>query len=141
MACSRLRFFTFWFGPLPEEIGWRGFAQERISGKVGLHAGSVLLGCVWALWHLPLFFVPGTFQYELGIGHARFWVFMLSMVPLSVIMGWAWIHTRRSTLGAALIHFSGNFASVLVVKSFEAALIELLLLSMVAVVVVVVSRR
>jgi len=136
-----LALFTFWFGPLPEEIGWRGFVQERISGKLGIHAGSILLGCIWALWHLPLFFVPGTFQHELGLGHARFWVFMLSMLPLSVIMGWAWIHTRRSTLGAALIHCSGNLASVLVVKSFEAALIELLLLSMAAGVVMVARRR
>jgi membrane protease YdiL (CAAX protease family) len=136
-----LLFFTFWFGPLPEEVGWRGFVQERITGKAGIHVGSALLGCAWALWHLPLFFIPGTFQHELGIGHARFWVFMLSMVPLSVIMGWVWLHTRRSTLGAALVHFSGNFASVVVVKTFEAALVELLLLTATALFVISGSRR
>jgi len=43
-----------------EEVGWRGFALPRLTEKMGLPSASLLLGVVWAIWHLPLFFVSGA---------------------------------------------------------------------------------
>ncbi len=101
-------FFTFWFGPLPEEIGWRGFALDRMQCRMSALTSSLLLGTIWALWHLPLFCIPGTFQYDVGLGTTRFWLFLVYHPPLSVIMTWLYNNTRRSTLSAVLFHFSGN---------------------------------
>ena len=43
-----------------EEIGWRGYALPRLAARFGFARGSILLGLIWACWHLPLFFIPGT---------------------------------------------------------------------------------
>lgn len=67
-----LVFFTFWFGPLPEELGWRGFALDRLQRRTTALRASLILGTLWALWHLPLFYMPGTYQAGLGAGTARF---------------------------------------------------------------------
>ncbi|PGM72093.1 CPBP family intramembrane metalloprotease domain-containing protein, partial [Bacillus cereus] len=47
---------TFFLGgPLPEEIGWRGFALPRLQSKFGPLKATLLLAVLWAFWHLPHF--------------------------------------------------------------------------------------
>ncbi|MFG3340120.1 CPBP family intramembrane glutamic endopeptidase [Glycomyces sp. NPDC048151] len=46
-------------GPLGEEPGWRNFATPRLQERFGPVAGSLVLGVVWGLWHMPLFLVEG----------------------------------------------------------------------------------
>src|ERR671933_1437818 len=45
-------------GPLFEEPGWRGFALPRLQPLHGPLVGTLILGLLWALWHLPEFLVP-----------------------------------------------------------------------------------
>src|SRR4029078_11284240 len=52
-------FFFLWFvlpiaAPLGEEPGWRGTAQPPLLNGRSVVAGSLILGLVWAMWHLPL---------------------------------------------------------------------------------------
>jgi len=54
-------------GPLNEEFGWRGYALDRLMAKFGFLKGSLMLGFVWAIWHLPRYFTPGQAQYALMI--------------------------------------------------------------------------
>jgi membrane protease YdiL (CAAX protease family) len=112
--------FTLVFGPLPEEIGWRGYALDRLQARFGALTSSLLLGGAWALWHLPLFFVDGTYQSSLGIGSLSFWLFMAGMVPQTVLMTWVYNNTRRSTLSAVLFHFAVNAVGELVALSARA---------------------
>lgn len=95
-------------GPFPEELGWRGYALDRLQARRNALASSLILGAVWALWHLPLFFFPGMIHCAQGFGSPWFWQFMGSVVPMSVIVAWIFNNTRRSTLAAILFHFACN---------------------------------
>ena len=100
--------FTFFFGPFPEEAGWRGYALDRLQKNHTALSASLVLGVVWALWHLPLLFIEGTYQSSLGIGSLLFWRYMLSIVAEAVFITWVYNHTQRSTLAAVLFHFVTN---------------------------------
>lgn len=105
--------FIFFFGPLPEELGWRGYALDGLQARRSALGAGLLLGLVWALWHLPLFFIEGTYQAGLGFGTTSFWMFMVGAVASSVLYTWIYNNTRRSTLSAILIHFMENYVGEL----------------------------
>jgi uncharacterized protein len=70
-------------GPLGEEFGWRGFALPFLLGRRPPLAAALILGLVWAFWHLPTFLIPTLHQSQLS-----FPVFVLNSMALSVIMTW-----------------------------------------------------
>jgi membrane protease YdiL (CAAX protease family) len=43
-------------GALGEEIGWRGYALDKLIASHGILVGTLILGLIWSFWHLPLFF-------------------------------------------------------------------------------------
>lgn len=97
---------VFFIGPFPEEFGWRGYALDRLQERWGALRSSLVLGTIWGAWHLPLFFMQGTYQYEQGAWSLWFWTFMVGIVPLTVVFTWVFNNTRRSTLAVVLLHFT-----------------------------------
>jgi membrane protease YdiL (CAAX protease family) len=86
-----------------EEFGWRGYAQEPLQQKFGVFGGSVLLGFVWGVWHLPLWFMPGD-----GHGDYSFLAFLLYIVSLAVIMGWLYNASGKKLVITWITHAMGN---------------------------------
>jgi membrane protease YdiL (CAAX protease family) len=129
--------FTVFFGPLPEELGWRGYALDRLQEKHSALASSLLLGTVWTLWHLPLFLIEGTYQNGLGLGSPAFWLYAGIMIPQSILMTWIYNHTQRSTLSAVLFHFVINFVGELFALSARADLYQAAVWAIAAIGVVV----
>lgn len=128
--------FVLLFGPLPEEMGWRGVGLDRLQRRFQPLTASLVLGLTWAGWHLPLFFMAGTFQHRLGFAGPRFWIFMGALIPLSVLITWVYNHARRSILAAVLVHFTGNLCGALLDKSDRVAALELVGLVLAAAVVI-----
>ena len=90
-------------GPLSEEPGWRGYALPRLLKSQNPLSASVALGLIWAVWHGPLFFMPGVHQF-----HMSFPLFAVNVVALSILFTWVFIHTRGSVFIAILMHLLFN---------------------------------
>lgn len=92
-----------------EEIGWRGYALPRLATHLGLGGASVLLGVIWALWHLPLFMMQAT-----DSTGQSFPIYLLHVTALSVAMAWLYWKTQGSLLLVMLMHASVNNTSGIV---------------------------
>jgi membrane protease YdiL (CAAX protease family) len=89
-------------GGLDEEIGWRGYALDRILRKYNALVSSLVLAAVWILWHLPVFFLTETNQSLIP-----FWLWALPVIPLTIMENWIYINTR-SIFAVAVFHTVGN---------------------------------
>lgn len=106
--------FMLLFGPLPEEMAWRGYGLDKLQERHNALVSSLILGVVWTVWHLPLFWMNGSYQHSLGVGTTRFWLYMVDKIPITILMTWIFNNTQRSTLSAVLFHFMINFIGELV---------------------------
>lgn len=86
-----------------EEIGWRGYALPRLSSRFGLAAASVILGIIWATWHLPLFFVATADTFG-----QSFPLYLLQVTALSIAAAWLYWSTKGSLLLVMLLHAAIN---------------------------------
>ena len=113
-------YVLFLGGALGEEPGWRGFALPRLQSLHGPLVGTLILGPLWALWHLPLFFTPWN---ELTAFNVV--VFVLATTCLAIMYTWVFNNTKGSVLMAILIHASFN-ASVtgILAPLFPAPILE-----------------
>ena len=101
-------------GPLSEELGWRGYAQDRLQTVFSPASAGIVLGVLWALWHLPLFYMPGTAQHELSL---PFLPFLLTLVGLSVVFAWLHHQTGGSIWTAIFFHWVYTYASQVISSS------------------------
>ena len=88
-----------------EEIGWRGFALPRLQARLGGLGASVVLGVLWAAWHLANTTIPGLERYW-----DAFPAFALFVVAQTVLFTWIANRTHGSVLLAWLFHAAINVA-------------------------------
>lgn len=88
---------------LGEEMGWRGYALPALLAQWPPVAGSLVLGLLWGLWHLPNFLMPGFPHHELPFG-----AFLALTTAYSFVFTWFFLRTRGSLLVAVLLHAGLN---------------------------------
>lgn len=98
-----------------EEFGWRGFALPRLQARYGALAASVVVGVVWAVWHLPLFLFDAARN-----ASGSFAVYALLVVAFSVVLTWCYNETGGSVLLAMLFHGALNASGNLVPAPVDA---------------------
>ncbi len=103
LAVANVFLIFFIGGPLGEELGWRGYALPVLQTRWGWRVAGVLLGLVWAVWHLPLFYSAGTVQSHLPMA-----LYALSAVATSVLFAWLFNRSRGSVVPVLVLHTAVN---------------------------------
>ncbi len=88
---------------LAEEPGWRGFALPRLQARYGALVGSIVLGVLWSLWHIPLILTPSGVTWT-----GSFALFAVGVIALAILHTWVYNNTRGSLLSVMLFHASIN---------------------------------
>ena len=97
-------FFMFFLGgSFQEEFGWRGFALPRLLALQTPFTASLILGVIWGLWHLPLFYIAGLSQSYMSFG-----LFLPLTLVFSIFFTWVYIKTDYNVFSALLLHAALN---------------------------------
>ncbi len=107
-------------GSLGEEIGWRGFLLPELLKRNNPLRASLVLGVIWALWHLPIDFYGGSVLEA----PAAILIRMIFSLALAILFTWFYLRSRGNLLVALLLHTSINFLPDLGVPQYEAAMIR-----------------
>ncbi len=118
---TNLMLVTFW-----EEPGWRGFALPRLERMYGPLKGTLLLGLLWALWHLPAYFVTGW----LGpFSPGTMIVNILASIIFTILFTWVFNNAAESILMTMLLHASSNATTAYIRALFPRLAISTVLLT------------
>ena len=94
-----------------EEFGWRGFLLPRLQTRHNALVSGLIVGVAWATWHVPMFFIKGTSQYEQGLQGGllpAILAYSAFVIAQSVQFTWLFNNTRGSVLLAAVFHGASN---------------------------------
>lgn len=90
-------------GGMSEEFGWRGYVLPRFQAKWNALISSVVLGAIWASWHIPLWFIPEDEHSDTFFGTR-----LVAWLAISIMMTWIFNNTNGSVLAAMVFHGSAN---------------------------------
>ena len=119
-----------------EELGWRGYALPKLLAQRTPITASLILGVLWALWHLPNFIFPVAGVPALG----PFPVVAVWIMAQTFLVTWLYINSKGSILIATLFHASINAFTFNGLDTTEKWLLQALIWIIAAVVVVFSSR-
>ena len=68
-----------------EETGWRGFALPRLQQRHSALVATLILGVLWAGWHIPFFFYLPNYR---AMGLAGFPGFALGIISAAIVFTW-----------------------------------------------------
>lgn len=102
-------FFMYLYGPSNEEFGWRGYALDKMLVKFGFLKGSLILGFIWGIWHIPWIFYSTQWQSQ-AFELSPFWfgAFILQCMMSSLIISIGYLLSKRNYFTAATLHGIGN---------------------------------
>ncbi len=101
--------FLYFLQAMLEELGWRGYLQDKLGQKLGPSLSSLLIGLIHSIWYLPLFWVVGTNQMKMGFG-SDFLIFITFVITSSVFSAWCYYGNRRSMMAVTLLRVTGKLS-------------------------------
>ncbi len=83
-----------------EEPGWRGYALPRLLAERSPLVASLILGVLWSVWHLPVYFVDD-----------QHWSDLVLVVFATIAFTWFFQNALQSVLLAMVVHAMNNTIS------------------------------
>jgi membrane protease YdiL (CAAX protease family) len=91
-----------------EEFGWRGYAQEPLQEKIGVIPASLVIGVIWGIWHLPLWFMRGDLHSAYS-----FLAFVMMTISISIMYAWLYNSSGKKLIVVMFFHAMNNTAAPL----------------------------
>lgn len=98
--------FIAFFG---EEYGWRYFLQPVMQNRFGKRAGVLLLGLVWALWHIDVDFMFFAKDYGLQAFVSQ----IITCVAIAIFFGYAYMKTQNIWVPVIMHYLNNNLAALI----------------------------
>ena len=128
--------FVFFFGPFPEELGWRGYLLDALAKKNNLLISSILIGAIWGIWHIPLFFISGYPLQEMATSNLFLFTYFASLIPKAIIISYIYYKSGRIILTAILFHFMINFMGMVVEIEMTTELIQFFVITLISILII-----
>lgn len=124
-----------------EEIGWRGYGEDSIANDCTWFKESIIFGIVWALWHLPLFWIEGSYHYGLRqLGVPYMLNFFISVIALGYLTTWVYVKNHRSMLACIIFHLFVNFMQEKIAMTPQTKCVETFVIIAAASLIVLTNR-
>jgi membrane protease YdiL (CAAX protease family) len=91
-----------------EEFGWRGYAQQPLQERMGVIPASLIIGVIWGIWHLPLWFMAGDLHSAYS-----FFAFVLMTTSISLMYAWLYNSGGKKLILVMIFHAMNNTAAPL----------------------------
>ncbi|MEE4195706.1 MAG: type II CAAX endopeptidase family protein [Anaerolineae bacterium] len=101
-------FLMLLIGGGQEEFGWRGYAQQPLQEKIGVIPASLVIGIIWGLWHLPLWFMEGDLHSAYS-----YVAFVLMTTSISLVYTWLYNASGKKLIAVLILHAMSNTAAPL----------------------------
>ena len=134
-------FLTILLASVLEEVGWRGYGEDSIAQYCSWFKESIIFGFVWALWHLPLFFIPGTYHYGIREMNVLYMFnFFISVIPFGFITTWVYVKNNRSILASIIFHLFVNFMQEKIAMTQTTKCVETICVTLAAAIIVFTNK-
>lgn len=97
-------FLVFFIAAMGEELGWSGYALEPLQDRWGALLAAIIIGIVWALWHLVPYALANPVAWVTGQ--------CLATVMIRILMVWIFNNTGQSVFGMILFHAMVNLCAI-----------------------------
>ena len=134
-------FITILVASIIEEVGWKGYCEDSIGDYMNWFWESMIFGVLWSLWHLPLLFIPGTYQAGLMVNPLYVVNFFISGVPMGFIITWVYLVSDRSILACMVFHLFVNFMQEKIAMTPETKCVETIVVTVATAFIVLANKE
>lgn len=135
-------FLTILLASVIEETAWRGYGEDAVGSYFSWFTESIIFGSIWALWHLPLFWIEGTYHYGLKeLGPYYILNFLIGVIPMNFLTTWVYVKNNRSMLACIILHLFVNTMQEKIAMTPQTKCLETIVIAGAAVLIVLTNTE